>query len=409
MSQSYTQTSFEFLSSFEEWERETLRQRSTPRPPDFLQEDEKIDTWSTKIHILNTLKGYDGMKQKLAEALSSEVNGIPRNHSLSWKERIFTPQLQDMTHLPKGSCLIKIQLKLQSPFYSRDDRHFYPTENALKRQWAFHVPYLAAAGIKGLLSWAYRMTIQNAELDERGQRLFGLANDADSTSFQGCVHTYPLFWEGSVGLDIINPQNRSTGAGTVPVKYEVVQRGATGDFYLLLTAPPAEKDSRDFVVKHLPPLLDALAFLLQSGGLSAKKTADWGNVDMVAINAAMTGIDTPVSTGAGTSGAADTDAMWAKVEDAEGKLIPYDEKVFVGKLLKNLLPGWSNKQIQDRDAAYAAVQERHAKERKKADASEGDANTAASVAVPVWLFGEKGIKSLDHVQEHLLTLLKAEA
>ncbi len=410
---------FEFLSSFEQWEGDCLRNPVTVDTlPSALQ---GCKNWTVQSQLLATLMGYNNLENiakngrpESKKKNECKITGYPgvvqgeiSKDSDTWKEQIFTPKPEDLTYLPEGSCLIKVSLRLQSPFFSRDDRPFYPTENVLKRQWAFHVPYLAAAGIKGLLSWAYRMNIQNAQLDSVGQKLFGLANDtSDIPSHQGSVYTYPLFWQGKLGLEVINPQNPSTGAGTQPVKYEVVLPKSTGDLYLLLTVPPSEKQGNSFIQKHLPPLLQALKFLLEHGGLSAKKTADWGNVSIEGVNIAVKGLETSAS----GSSQADVDALWSKVEDGEGNLLPYDEKVFTTAVFADLLDGTEmtkSKIKKEKDktiTVYPMVQDLHATQRKKEGGMQKEA-----ISPPQWLYGEKNMKSLDTLQQNVLALLTAEA
>ncbi len=417
-------STFEFLSSFEQWERDCLRDPSNiDKSPKEVQNSEK---WSVQSQLYAILMGYKGGEYGNLESLAKNgdtrkgilgypkiVQGTAPTHLDLWQEQIFTPKPEDLTYLPEGSCLIKVNLRLRSPFFSRDDRPFYPTENVLKRQWAFHVPYLAAAGIKGLLTWAYRMTKQNENFDEIGQSLFGLANDAnDSASQQGCLYTYPLFWQGNLGHEVINPQNRSTGAGTQPIKYEVVLPKATGDLYFVLAVPPMENDGKTFMQKHLPSFLQALNFLLQNGGLSAKKTAGWGDVSIEGVNMAVKGLASTAHTGQGSAFAAhDVDALWAKIEDEEGNLLPYIESKFGAKNIKPLLPDWSNKELKNKDAAYAKLQELHA-ERMQAKNTQDSTEAVEEVEEidsPQWLFEEKKLKSLDAIKQEVLTLLQAEA
>ena len=49
----------------------------------------------------------------------------------AWNDWLFPATPENMRFLPDGSCLLQVDVMLQSPFFSRDDRPFYPTENVL--------------------------------------------------------------------------------------------------------------------------------------------------------------------------------------------------------------------------------------------------------------------------------------
>ena len=187
--------------------------------------------------------------------------------------------------LPDGSCLLRIDVKSRRPFTSKDDLAFYPISNPLKREWVFQTPYLAATGVKGLLRWAWRMCFDDSE-KTRETLLFGPHSEElkAGDGLAGCLYTWPLFWRGKVGLETLNPHDRLSGAGKDPVKYEIVEAGATAGIWLLLLNRQME-EAAGFLAKTVPPVLEALCHLLTESGLSAKRSADWGTVEVTAAEA----------------------------------------------------------------------------------------------------------------------------
>lgn len=241
----------------------------------------------------------------------------------------FLPDNACMPHLPSGSCLFKLGVTLTTPFYSRDDVAFYSTENVLRKDWVFELPCLGATGIKGLLRWAWRISGGNDTPAGRkiAADLFGIAEENkksrdsnDAIARKGCLYTYPLFWKGKVGLDIINPHDRITGTGTIPIKYEVVLPGATAELCLLLM----NKTGR---IEDVWPLMDALemslAILLDHSGLSAKRSVGWGNVK---IDNCLAFIKVPCGA-ASADNAKKTSDVWESLVDGDGNLKSVDDTV----------------------------------------------------------------------------------
>ncbi|RKZ00644.1 MAG: hypothetical protein DRQ10_03790, partial [Candidatus Hydrothermota bacterium] len=58
--------------------------------------------------------------------------------------------------------------------------------------------------------------------------------------YQGSLHFYPTFFD-RIGLEVINPHDRNTGAGKKPIYFECVPAGTPGVFTLLYV-PPVNTD-----------------------------------------------------------------------------------------------------------------------------------------------------------------------
>lgn len=303
--------------------------------------------------------------------------------------------------LPDGSCLVKIEVKLLRPFASRDDRPFYPHENPLKREWVFQNPCLSAAGVKGLLRWAWRMRFAEEEKKMLSveETIFGPRNEGlkDGEGQAGCLYLWPVFWKGKVGLEVINPHDRQSGAGNNPIKYEVMKTGATSTLWFLFLNRRMQ-ESREFVRNTVAPLLESLELLISASGISAKRSADWGSVAVTAARASIQGLAQPAAREETPAPAAEID-IWAEVMDSGGDLLPWDQEgIFTAKRLA-LLTGKSEKKVRgdNRADALEIVNKKFAeyKAKKQADASR-PAELKTPVPVPVTrnFTGGNGINEL---------------
>lgn len=212
----------------------------------------------------------------------SVMRSINLNLETPWRE-LLLPDKSQMAIMPLGSCLLQFDLKLERPFFSKDDLAFYPMDNPLKREHILGVPYLSAAGVKGLLRWAWQMCWENT-LDASEKHFFGPRQGEldDDTGQQGCLYFYPLFWNGAVGLDVINPHNRETGTGINPIQYEVVKIGGTTTLSLMyVNRNESWADAKTF----LELIEEPLTFFLEDSGISAKRTAGWGFVKILSSKA----------------------------------------------------------------------------------------------------------------------------
>jgi hypothetical protein len=286
-------------------------------------------------------------------------------------QTFFQPNPIQLAILPKASCILKFGLKLTAPFYSRDDLTFYPIENPLKREWVFGAPYLSASGIKGLLRWAWRMCRQTDDGDME-RKIFGPSTDEleDENAFQGHLYTYPLFWKGKLGFEVINPHNRESGTGKNPIKYEVVSIGATGFLYLTIINRSEEKL---FIQKTLDLLETPLELLLNHSGLSAKRSAGWGSVEATSCQAWINLPPDEVAMRPDSRGEAD---IWEGLVDDEGNLKPVEiQEVFTTAKLAELLnksKSWVKKNKDEARTMVVKMWEEELAGKKKTEKGNGE-------------------------------------
>lgn len=246
-------------------------------------------------------------------------------------------------HLP-GSFVIQGKFTLESPYYSADDEPYYILDNPVMKDKVFKVPMMRGSSWKGVLSTAIR-SIMKKNKDNLLEnylsfvRLFGAGSEEfrkmidlvskkeiNNDDFQkqlkwyaltklgktldltdnnldkkiwdeikqkslqvqrGRLIFYPSYFD-KLSLEMINPHKRRTKAGTQPVYYEVVPKGASGIFQLLYIPADgitkSKNDLQEEVINDLKLLTIALKRIFQENGddvqvkIGAKTKLGWGRV-----------------------------------------------------------------------------------------------------------------------------------
>ena len=314
--------------------------------------------WTTQAQILATglcQKDMESLIKNGREEKKGLIQGYPgllrstKPFDLKELEKHFLPTKDSLNSLPDGSCLVQCDVTLERPFHSKDDRAFYPHENPLRRDWVFQTPCLAAAGLKGLLRWAWRARFGDENMEQE-KTLFGPRNEGrkDGDALAGCLYTWPVFWKGGVAQEVINPHHRATGKGTQPIKFEVVGRGARASLWFLLFNRRLQEPAA-FLSATLVPFLDALDLLLSHSGLSAKRAADWGAVSVSSPKAWLKGIAAPkqVETAAKDE-KGETTLDWSLLEDSEGNLLPFDNPIYTRNNIEKFSGRKADKKFRDK-------------------------------------------------------------
>lgn len=250
-----------------------------------------------------------------------------------------SPTLPDIALFPRGSWAISFKFTLQKPYLSKDDTDFYIIDNPVRKEWVFQVPYIAPSQWKGALraSMVKRLVEGggcDTFVDLRIQltRLFGnekevalddkaldtyldkkggedLAKEykgqfesmTDTGLFAGHLHFYPTYFT-KISMEVINPHDRETGAGTLPIYFESVPAGADGVFTLLYVPvdcigikDDAETEKQSAEMLRL--VAEGVEAMLTEYGFGAKTSSGFGTAGdgvvggRVALNAV--GLDLP--------------------------------------------------------------------------------------------------------------------
>jgi CRISPR-associated protein Cmr2 len=222
-------------------------------------------------------KFWDPFAKEKAEACyRNYASSFPLNNELPWEQLHLKPSLDKIRF--KNMIGIEVDFKLESPYYSKDDRPFYVMDNPVLKDWVFGVPYICATMWKGMLRDSFRRQEwpdNNAKV-KMYRHLFGNEQKEEKCFLQGALRFFPTFFQ-ELGFEVINPHSRETKAGTMPIYYEVVPAQAPGVLRVLYTPErPKESISIDESVNLMKKLIDAISDLLQVYGISAKRTAGWG-------------------------------------------------------------------------------------------------------------------------------------
>jgi len=193
--------------------------------------------------------------------------------------------LPALSTFPPGSWSIRFAFILRKPYLSRDDTDFYLLDNPVKKEWVFKVPYVAPSQWKGALRAAMRRergytTWEEEARDKQMTRLFGNVKGEETESSAGCLYFYPTFF-GQIGLEVINPHNRETGAGEQPIYFECVPKGATGEFALLY-APLAEASEKE-ALDDLQAVVQGVHAMMTRYGFGAKTSSGYGVAEEVFV------------------------------------------------------------------------------------------------------------------------------
>src|SRR6266851_268287 len=124
-----------------------------------------------------------------------------------------TPQV-DLAILPAYSFVIQFTFTLAQSYISRDEQDFYIIDNPVHKDKIFGLPYVASTSWKGSLRAAL-WQLGHREDDKTIRRLFGNEKGTEEPEdFRtGRLYFYSTFFTMK-GLEIINPQDRVTRAGS---------------------------------------------------------------------------------------------------------------------------------------------------------------------------------------------------
>jgi len=234
--------------------------------------------------------------------------------------------LKDLSLFSPGSWVIQFTFTLRKSYISRDDTDFYIIDNPVKKEWVFKVPYVApsqwkgalrAAMVRQLVEWwqdsdnpdrtpeefarrRFRQTLLFGDekgeepgslkalaryLDEMGgqeaaqhyrclvRRYFKADADEPLPHYQGRLHFYPTYFD-RIGLEVINPHDRETGAGKWPIYFECVPQDAKGTFTLLYV--PLSGDSDNEAQKDLRNVARGIYAMMTTYGFGAKTSSGFG-------------------------------------------------------------------------------------------------------------------------------------
>jgi len=230
--------------------------------------------------------------------------------------------------LPRYSFVLQFTFTLRKPYLSQDDVDWYVIDNPVRKEKVFGLPLVAPTGWKGALraTMIRQLVAQSGSLsdeqfatqrlalallfgDEKGEEpgnlkalakylndvkpgaasiyrrklreLFSVEEREPLPHHAGRLYFYPTFFT-QISLEVINPHDRETGAGTLPIYFECVRAGAQGTFTLLyvpfdLVGKP-EEEVRPKVADDLKAVAKAIEAMFTVYGFGAKTSSGFGVV-----------------------------------------------------------------------------------------------------------------------------------
>ncbi len=240
------------------------------------------------------------------------------------------PSLPDLTLFPAGAWAVRVSFTLRKPYLSKDDQALHLLDNPVKKEWVFKAPYVAPSQWKGalraammqeLVAWWLGLEEKRGEREYRKifirrrlqlVRLFGtekgvLLDDQRFESYldrlgdpelarwfrrvlrrycssagfvAGRLHFFPTFFD-RIGLEVINPHDRETGAGARgPMLMECVPQAATGEFVLLYVpfGPFDQEEAQKCaeIAQDMEALAKGVQAMLTTYGFGAKTSSGFG-------------------------------------------------------------------------------------------------------------------------------------
>lgn len=254
------------------------------------------------------------------------------------------PALPALDELPELSFAVHFRFKLRQPYISHDESALYLLDNPVRKEKVFRLPYVAPTQWKGTLhavmasqfatQWEHKIKNDDdlkAFFRQRARlfTLFGTEKAFESGAksqkksqekkkpqtiyldqllpaekrewnaqmyrryirrylssngfLAGRLQFYPSFFT-QLGLDVMNPHSRKTGAGALPILFETVPKGAEAEFVLLYVPHDCVGQQQDAkvraqVAEDLKLIAHGLHEMFCLYGFGAKTTSGFGRAD----------------------------------------------------------------------------------------------------------------------------------
>jgi CRISPR-associated protein Cmr2 len=307
-----------------------------------------------------------------------------------------------MMALPRGAAAWEFAIQLARPFISKDDAPYHICDNPLRKEKVFRVPMMSSTGWKGALrAAAVRLLVKDAEsLSAEAfarhrlclTRLFGnekgweeaadpaayldhiggtqaacqyretLTQLTENGFLAGRLRFFPTYFD-KVAVEVINPHDRETKAGKLPIYFEVADIGSQGDFALLyvpfdLVGQPRAQ-LRAEMVRDFMVLGPALRAMFLTYGFGAKTSSGFGVVkeQLVGTGKQFLRAHLPAVASTGKPSSAG--------EDDEDEALSAAIKDFVYRFRLEEFPYWTNEELarsgwgSKRISKYKRLRARH--------------------------------------------------
>ncbi len=332
------------------------------QPPKSWQELGEVSDPSARLALLTqaiitAYKDYSRVGRRRDAGLLGSLEGLEQHYNEQYNNFLsplcLNPVIPDIFMFPQGSWAVSFNFKLKKPYISRDDTDFYIIDNPIRKEWIFRLPYIAASQWKGALRAAmvkqlvekadslsdeefaerrFQLALMfgdekgNGEIEGEGEssglaeylnsskskaaslyqkkicRLFPCKDNEQLPNHAGCLYFYPTYFT-SLGLEVINPHDRETGAGAQPIYFECVPHDTDGAFVLLYVPLHRTDKDRDetkkYAIDDLQLVADGICTMMTQYGFGAKTSGGFGlaeeNVEEGRLVIDADGIEKPLS------------------------------------------------------------------------------------------------------------------
>lgn len=201
-----------------------------------------------------------------------------RSHFLRTDDALLTglhfhPETAQLHLLPPYTFQISIEFRLKTPYISRDETDFYLLDHPVRKDKVFKTPLVAASSWKGALRAALSK-LPTSPTEEVINRILGTIRE-DEKGQVGRLYTYPTFFlNATPALEIINPHERDSGVGTVPISFESVPTSSKGEWRVVYL--PSLKETAREVAEDLVWIAKSMYAVLTEQGIGAKTSNGYG-------------------------------------------------------------------------------------------------------------------------------------
>ena len=240
-----------------------------------LNKNDSIKNYAKSGDKISEPKGYKLLihKKKYNKLIETEIERLKSTG-------LYLPSV-DISKLPPFSFFLQFTFTLATPYLSKDDEEFYICDNPVRKDKVFKVPMVSGSTWKGNMRWTAGL-LGGTDYKEEIKNLFGNDRKEDKDFRRGRLNFYPTFFD-QISLEVINPHDRKTKAGTLPIYIESVPEDAKGTFSLLyvpfdLMGRP-EDVVRTEVAEDMTLVCNSLRKMMLTYGFSAKKSSEFGVVE----------------------------------------------------------------------------------------------------------------------------------
>ena len=272
------------------------------------------------------LKNKKFVLRKFKEKIKNEDKIYKLGDNERLKDCLFFDIQKYTKSLIPNSFALEVNFTLTAPYFSKDDDEFYIIQNPCLKEKVFKVPMVRGSSIKGALLSAARDIIENSNTSDKIKhlescfRIFGVGNDefrnivekVDDNSLKlffmlnglaidvrddvkkifakykekkaqkGRAVFYPIYFD-CLSLELINPHNRKTKAGTNPIHYEVVPKNTQGILQLIYIPFDGVIEKDEKINKEANQDLEFLKECIKKAfdnGIGAKTKLGWGRAEI---------------------------------------------------------------------------------------------------------------------------------